>query len=290
MPDPDPHIGVSLGRRGEFIVVRHMYPAAHVDLSTLLLAACMARAPDVDVGPCECEARGRACCREWHSNFEADPRTVPAPVAVIMAGSHGPARDLHVAADTDELAAQAGAGRRHPETDAELRARLESMRWPGHKGARQALVRLVDGWREHLPVLADWLTERGMMDDPAVRSSIKLWSRDTRGPLNLADWLAAKGSEDIDWLIDPSWGRCPSVPRALAECPALPVWVEAWLAAAPSPAASARCSRPSRSSARRARCERLASCRWRFRHQPWLCRCLRRTVVMWSLSTIATRT
>jgi hypothetical protein len=95
----------------------------------------------------------------------------------------------------------------------------------GHEGARTALAQLAEGWREHLPVLADWFEYAGWL---CVRSRAH---RDA--------WCAKTGRAPSEWLAE-EWSlrvpgkaidlaECPA-PSPLAECPALPTWVLAWLA------------------------------------------------------------
>jgi hypothetical protein len=98
---------------------------------------------------------------------------------------------------------------------------------PDHEGARAALRKLAEGWREHLPVLADWLDFRGYFDTSEREEAIRKWAASRDGPLELADWLGAYGG---DGGASSPLGACPCVPRPLAECPALPTWVLAWLA------------------------------------------------------------
>jgi hypothetical protein len=98
---------------------------------------------------------------------------------------------------------------------------------PGHEGARAALRKLAEGWREHLPVLADWLDLRGYFDTSEREEAIRKWAASRDGPLELADRLGAYGG---DGGASSPLGACTCVPRPLAECPALPTWVLAWLA------------------------------------------------------------
>jgi hypothetical protein len=111
---------------------------------------------------------------------------------------------------------------------------------PGHEGARTALRQLAEGWREHLPVLADEWQARGGFT--ALCADVhRAWTVGTFGPApkdkSIAAWLgtAPNGWADNDHADDmgaDEMKACAAVPRPLAECPALPTIVLAWLAGA----------------------------------------------------------
>lgn len=146
-------------------------------------------------------------------------RVVSAPEAVLMAAPRrwtqtAPSRGLEGDAQLRYIARIRGARMlRAPEID-DRGHYFVTMVAPGHEGAREALRRLAEAWREHLPVLGDWEQERGLLDDHH-----SLEHQVSREPSAAMAWVNY-------WHM---LGVCPVVPRPLAECPAVARWLLAWL-------------------------------------------------------------
>jgi len=95
--------------------------------------------------------------------------------------------------------------------------------WTGHEGAREALARLVAYWRENLPALADSMERRG-----------ELASVTEIMPIYVQRCLDGCEEPTLAGFVEQIGHRVSSGDTRfglLAECPALPMWIEAWLAA-----------------------------------------------------------
>lgn len=215
-----------------------------VDLTTLLIAALVRHAGPVDVGPCPaCEGS-----RRWEGDEEAPWIKCP---ACREPDSYGKPTGRHVVDATEVVLMSAprdvdGHGRGVDETEAQADAvwemELEGVdastvrmgesrrdgrmldatfygRAPGHEGAREALRRLAEEWREHLPVLGDWAIGHGKIDVAIFAAWASAEKSSGRIP-SLAQWMARFDLLGFD---------CPHVPRSLAECPAVARWLLAWL-------------------------------------------------------------
>lgn len=93
--------------------------------------------------------------------------------------------------------------------------------WVGHEGAREALVRLVAYWRANLPALADSMERRGEL--ASVMGIM---------PIYVERCFALDEEPTLAGFVEQIGHRVSSGDTRfglLAECPALPMWIEAWL-------------------------------------------------------------
>jgi hypothetical protein len=177
---------------------------------------CQVSGLDDLMAPCSCDVDGKPTGRKRVHAFEA----------VLMGEPRAVSRDFEAG---DQIAAKALAQAAYP--DHEVSSRSTSAGWsawalnvPGHEGARAALRQLAEEWREHLPVLADWMADHGEIVGVAS-VDLLAWSiregKQGREP-SMGRWLGERGASLSS--------ACPAVPRAIAQCPAVPAWVLAWLA------------------------------------------------------------
>jgi len=246
------------------------------DLPTLAIATLVRHAGPVDVGPCpECEGHRNqvkwGAASDWEpldgdpaGDFEEEPwacrpcpacvvdgkptgrRIVSAPEAVLLAApverrtAGNGSETWHMEQFERDRARWEAEGRRVRETQSPGDGRFEwECTWtePGHEGARETLRALAEGWREHLPVLADrWESDGGFTEHCVAihrdwasemsavgvdDTSVSAWLADTRG------YTSHDPSDDMGVA---EMLACKDVPRSLAECPAVARWLLAWLA------------------------------------------------------------